>query len=224
MISMEYIGLLESEFLLNANPTIAVMQKAYMRNQFEFYGIRSPQRKSLQRPFLVKDYLPSKGEMSEIVMLLWIKPQRDFQYFGQEFAFKYIKKMELSDITLYEHMVMHKSWWDTIDFIAVNLMGNYFKAFPELRYQYIQKWLESGDIWLQRSALLFQLKYKMDIDTNLLSSTISTLLGTKEFFIDKAIGWILREYSKSNQEWVKDFVGYTTLSNLSKREALRLMK
>ena len=62
------------------------------------------------------------------------------------------------------------------------------------------------------------------LDTKLLDSVICQLLGTKEFFINKAIGWVLREYSRTNPEWVIDFAGRTALSNLSRREALRLLK
>ncbi|MGB6269221.1 MAG: DNA alkylation repair protein, partial [Olleya sp.] len=142
----------------------------------------------------------------------------------QELAFKYIKTLDKNDITLFEFMVANKSWWDTVDFIAVKLIGAYFKVFPDSRKVYIDKWLTSNNIWLQRSALLFQLKYKEAIDEELLAYTINHLLDTKEFFINKAIGWILREYSRTNPEWVLDFVNKTDLNNLSKKEALRLIK
>lgn len=84
--------------------------------------------------------------------------------------------------------------------------------------------MKSGNIWLQRCALLFQLKYKKETDTTLLSDTINILLGSKEFFINKAIGWILREYSRTNPEWVIAFTEKTALNSLSKREALRLVR
>ena len=103
-------------------------------------------------------------------------------------------------------------------------MGSYFKKFPEQRAESVQKWLDSGNIWLQRCALLFQLKYKEEIDAKLLSHVIQSLLGSKEFFINKAIGWVLREYSRTNPTWVVSFVEVHTLHNLSKREALRLLK
>jgi 3-methyladenine DNA glycosylase AlkD len=122
-------------------------------------------------------------------------------------------------------MVTNKSWWDTVDFIAVKLIGNYFKVFPELKEDYINKWIASENIWLQRSALLFQLKYKKDLDPKLMAYTIKQLLGSKEFSVNKAIGWVLREYGRTNPNWVLDFVNTTsTISNLSKKEALRLIK
>jgi 3-methyladenine DNA glycosylase AlkD len=218
-----FIKTLETEFAQHANPKIALEQKAYMRNQFEFYGIKSNERREIQKPFFIKELLPKKDELENIVKLLWEKPQRDYQYFSQELAFKYVKQLEERDIDLFEYMVTHKSWWDTVDFIAANLMGAYFKKFPEQINVTIEKWLNSNNIWLQRSALLFQLKYKENLDTVLLISVINSLLGSKEFFINKAIGWILREFSKTNPIWVLEFTSKTALSKLSRKEALRLI-
>ena len=223
MIS-DIVEILEIEFKKQENTKIALEQKAYMRNQFEYFGMKSKLRRETQQPFLIKAYLPDKKELEDLVKILWQKPQRDFQYFAQELVFKYVKQSQLNDIDLLEYMVSHNSWWDTVDFIAVKLMGAYFKKFPEKKLYYISKWLKSNNIWLQRSALLFQLKYKTDIDIQLLDTTINSLLGTKEFFINKAIGWVLREYSRTNPKWVIAFVNKTELSNLSKREALRLLK
>lgn len=220
----EYTKALELEFKNHQNSKVAEKQKAYMRNKFEFYGLTAAVRRELQKPFLAKSYLPSIEERDKMVLLFWGLPQRDYQLFAQELVFKYIKQFKKQDIKLLEYMAAHKSWWDTVDFIAYKLMGAYFKAFPEQRKPYVEKWLKSDHIWLQRCALLFQLKYKTEVDTQLLSITIEALLGSKEFFINKAIGWVLREYSRTNPEWVQAFVNNTQLSVLSKKEALRLMK
>jgi len=223
-VTQNYINALESEFERNANATIALEQKAYMRNQFDYYGIKAPQRRLVQKPFLVKQYLPPKQDLAKIVKGLWKKPQRDFQHFAQELTFKYVRQYHTSDIGLLEHMVTHKSWWDTVDYISVKLIGRYFKMYPERRDHQIKVWMESENIWLQRSCLLFQLKYKQDLDKELLNSVILPLLGSKEFFINKAIGWVLREYSKTNSAWVIQYVDKTALAGLSQREALRLIK
>jgi len=197
---VDFLDLLSEEFLRNQNTTIAAEQKAYMRNQFEFFGIKAPKRREIQKPFLVKTYLPSKEELPYLVQTCWDKPQREFHLFAQELVFKYWQQFEKEDMSLLEFMVKHKSWWDTVDYIATHLMGNYFKKFPDERKPCIDKWLKSNNIWLQRSALLFQLKYKDTLDTELLTSVINALLGSDEFFINKAIGWILREYSKTNPD------------------------
>jgi 3-methyladenine DNA glycosylase AlkD len=219
----QFIETLEQEFQKNENVKIAQEQKAYMRNQFEYYGLKAPERRKIQAPFLVRQFLPEKKELHKIVKELWNKPQRDYQYFSQELVFKYVNQLERSDMPLFEYMVTHKSWWDTIDFIAVKLMGEYFKIYPEQIELYIEKWLNSNNIWLQRCAILFQLKYKEELNTNVLSYVIKSLLGSKEFFINKAIGWVLREYSRTNPKWVVAFVNNTELNALSRREALRLI-
>ncbi|MBX2941275.1 MAG: DNA alkylation repair protein [Cyclobacteriaceae bacterium] len=221
---IHYLSTLQAEFERQANPKIAAGQKAYMKNRFEFYGIPAPQRKETQKPFLLKQQLPPKKALKSLVKQLWNQPQREYQMFGQELVHRYSKQLEKEDIALLEYMVTHKSWWDTVDFIAANTMGAYFQLYPELRKEYVKKWLASDHMWLQRSALLFQLKYKDQLDKELLANTIRQLQGSKEFFINKAIGWTLRQYSKTNPKWVKDFVRDTpTLANLSKREALRLI-
>ena len=150
-----YIELLEAEFLSNNNRVIAEGQAAYMKNKFKFLGIKSPLRKELQKPFLLLSGLPEKEEIHKIVKTLWQKPEREFQYFAQELLQKSNKQFEKKDILLFEELITHKSWWDTVDFIASNVLGSYFVKFPELREKYIKKWIASNNMWLQRSALLF---------------------------------------------------------------------
>ena len=219
----EYIKALETQFESHSNAIIAEGQKAYMRHQFEFYGIKAPLRREIQKPFLKKEFLPPKSELESIVKTLWSKPEREYQFFAQELVFKYTKQFAEKHIGLLEFMVTHKSWWDTVDYIAVRLIGPYFDLYPGQLHFYIEKWLASGNIWLQRCCLLYQLKRKDKTDTQRLSYTIQQLLGSKEFFINKAIGWVLREYSRTNPEWVKSFVADYELASLSKKEALRLL-
>ncbi len=218
-----FTELIQQEFHRNANNEIAIAQSQYMKNKFSFFGIKSPLRRELQKPFLVVKYLPSKSDLETIVKTLWLKPQRELHYFTQELVRKYILQFKKEDIVLFEFMILNNSWWDSVDFIAVNLVGKYFEMFPSQRDKYLKKWMNSNNIWLQRTCLLFQLKYKQQLDTALLTDLINKLLGSKEFFINKAIGWVLREYSKTNPNWVLDFVNKTDLSNLSRREAIRLL-
>ena len=220
---MDFVTQLETDFRQQADRNIAVNQEAYLQNQFELYGLPTPLRKEIQKPFLLKENLPNKKELPHIITELWSKPQREFQYFAIDLNRKYLKKIEFQDIELFELMITNKSWWDTVDLIATNLVGAYFKLFPEQIILVTKKWMNSDNMWLQRTCLIFQLKYKEEIDTDLLTDYILQLKDTKEFFINKAIGWILREYTRKNPEWVIDFVNKYELSNLSKREALKLI-
>lgn len=219
----DFVNTLETELQKVSNVKIAQNQKAYIRGKFEFYGMKTQDRRALQKPFLVKEYLPSRNELDALIKTLWSKPQREYQLFGQELALKTLKHFEKEDIKLLEYMVVNKSWWDTVDFIANKLIGGYFKVFPDQRIIHINRWIDSNNIWLQRSALLFQLKYKDNLDTEMLSLCIQSLLSSDEFFINKAIGWVLREYSRTDPDWVIEFVNETDLSPLSHKEALRLI-
>jgi len=220
----DFLNILETEFENNSNPEIAIGQKAYMKNHFEFYGIKTPARRKIQKPFLIKEYLPPKKDLKKIIKTLWEKPEREYQYFAQELTEKYTKQFDKSDIELFEFMITHKSWWDTIDFIAPKLVGEYFKLYPEERNVNVEKWIVSNNIWLQRTSILFQLNYKNELDTEFLTHIINSLLGSKEFFINKAIGWILRQYSRTNPNWVINFTNTTRLEKLSYKEAIRLIK
>lgn len=145
----DYINLLVSEFSKNKNFEIASGQKGYMKDKFDFYGLKSPVRKELQKPFLLKSQLPPKENIDKIINEFWQKPEREVQYFAQELLQKYAKQFELKDISLFEYIITHKSWWDTVDFIASNILGPYFKKFPEQRKVYVEKWIASENMWLQ---------------------------------------------------------------------------
>lgn len=205
----------------HANPLVASGQMAYMKGHFPFFGIKTVQRREIQKPFLTKDSLPDSKVIVDLIKELWSLPEREFHYFAQELLFKYHKNPDPDIIQLYEYMVVNKSWWDTVDFIATKLISSYFVRFPECRKEYIDKWLRSENLWLKRCALLFQLKYKKDTDTDLLKEAIVQLADSKEFFIRKAIGWVLREYARTDPDWVLDFTEKCPLSNLSTREALK---
>ena len=218
MKSNEFIKSLEKEFNKHSNPSIAKSQKVYMRNQFEFYGLTANKRREIQNSFVKNNPIT---DLKKLATSLWNLKNRDYQYFAQELIYSNHKKFKIDDINLFEYMIVNKSWWDTIDFLAPKILGKYFKLFPEEIDKNIQKWILSNNIWLQRSSILFQLKYKETLNTQLLIRIILPLSNTKEFFINKSIGWILREYSKTNKDWVLDFIEKHKLSNLSIREALK---
>ncbi|WP_107037392.1 DNA alkylation repair protein [Brumimicrobium mesophilum] len=206
------------------NPKIAKEQAAYMKNRFSFFGLKSPYRKDLQKPFLMKANLPEKSEAFELVKDLWEEPQRELHYFAQEFFAKYMKQLGKEDLEIIEWLIVRNSWWDTIDFLATKPLAEYFKKFPDERRETLDRWMKTENIWLQRSAILFQLKYKKDTDLELLRYVILELADSKEFFIKKAIGWILREYAKTKEEWVLEFLAENELQPLSVREARKLIR
>lgn len=215
---------LYASFQQNADTEKAKWGKAYLRNQFELFGLTGPVRSELIRGFIRTQGLPQISQTDEIIRNAWELPEREMQYAGMEVLFRMRKKSSADFLGLYEWLITHKSWWDTVDYIAPNLVGNLFIAFPELRDKSIENWMNSGNFWLQRTCLLFQLKYKSKTDSGLLFGLCSRLAGEKEFFIRKAIGWSLREYAKTDPVAVKSFVDRTELSGLSRREALKHYK
>jgi 3-methyladenine DNA glycosylase AlkD len=219
-----YIQPLEAEFIKHADPENAIPMSRYMKNRFDFFGINSPLRKDIFSRHKQKYGLIPEGEEKEIVTWCWEAPQREYQYFAMDFLARKKNKADKKIIGLYEYMITHKSWWDTVDLIASHLVGAYFKRFPESIPEITGRWMNSGNMWLQRTCLLFQLKYKEDTDTKLLSSFIGKLAFSEEFFIRKAIGWALREYSKTNPDFVIGFVRDNKTSGLSEREALKWLK
>lgn len=221
----DYIKNISRIFLANRNLDYAIDMKRYMRNKFEFVGIKSPIRKELSKPFLKKANLPPVDSIEEIVKEFWKKPEREFQYFAMILLSKYSKKLDANDYKLFEYMIINKSWWDSIDYISPHLVSTHFKLFPQLTKPISEKWVNSNNMWLQRSAILFQLKYKTETDTELLFNYINRLASSKEFFIRKAIGWSLREYSKTDPKLVLEYVtrNEDKLSGLSKREALKII-
>lgn len=216
---MEFENLLQSR----ADAAVAQGASAYMRNLSEFVGVKAPVRREYLKQYLKMYGLPPHENLFEFVKLCWERPYREMQYFGMEVAEKMIRKPLHDDIEAIEYMIVNKSWWDTVDFIAVHLAGIYFLTFTDEKYPRTRKWMESGNLWLQRSALLFQLNYKKQTDLALLFAFIEELSEVREFFIEKAIGWALRHLSRTYPTEVQQFVESHSLRPLSRREALRLL-
>ena len=215
-----YLLPLEAAFKKHANKKNALAIKAYLRNQFESYGIHTPTRRTICLAHM-KSGLPTYDEISAIVKACWEKPERDWHYFAVELIAAYKKHWDEELIGLIEWLIVHKSWWDTVDHIASELTGPYFLLFPKKTKQVTSKWNRSDNFWLQRSSLMFQKKYREKTNLAILSQYILNLRNSEEFFVQKAIGWALREYSKTNPKWVEAFVSKHALPPLSKREALK---
>lgn len=208
----------------NANPVNSVPMKKYMRDQFEFYGIQTTERRALFKDFMKNHPLPGEKELHNIVKEMWKLQEREYQYCAIELLIKYKKLWKESDVALWEHLVTHKSWWDTVDYLASLVVGPWFRKYPEYIKPVTGKWNNSENIWLQRMSILFQLKYKKETDLELLFNYIRNLSSSKEFFVQKAIGWSLREYTKTDPKPVIKFLQKNQVALLSRREAMRRMR
>jgi 3-methyladenine DNA glycosylase AlkD len=222
-MSHPYLLPLISSFGMHADPEAARWMAAYMKNKFPFLGIKTPLRKELFRNFLKEYGLPQKADLHAVISAMWNLPEREFQYVAVSLMDKFKKEYREEDILITEKLIIEKSWWDTVDGIASWIAGDWFRRFPEKTRSVTRRWMDSDNMWLQRSALLFQLRYKKETDEELLFGYINELTSSPEFFIRKAIGWALREYSKTNPCHIQQFVKETSMSGLSRREAMKVI-
>jgi 3-methyladenine DNA glycosylase AlkD len=217
-----YVIDIKSLFEKKTNPSQAAAMKKYMRGQFEYLGIKTPQSKALQKEFYAAHGLPEISELDTIILDLWEMPEREYKYVAMSLVDKFQKKIPAEFIKTIEHLIVTESWWDTVDLIATHQVGTMFKRYPNVKAKYLKKWRRSKNIWLRRTTILFQLLYKTETDFDLLCDIIRENLGSDEFFINKAIGWSLRQYGKTDPKAVTRFVKTTKeLHPLSRREAMK---
>ena len=214
---MELKNLLEQ----NADPVLAGPMSAYMRGQFPYLGLKSQRMAELHKQFYAEHALPPLEDLETILRELWALPEREYQYSAVGLLSRFERLLPPQFISTLEYLLVNKSWWDTVDTIAGNTVGVHFKRYPQVREDTLPRWRGSENFWLRRSALLFQLKYKKETDFVLLGEIIRENLGSKEFFINKAIGWALRQYAWTNPQAVREFATQTNLSPLSRREAMK---
>lgn len=198
-----------------------ISMEKYMKNKFEFYGVQSKDRINIEKSYFTKspkDYLDW-----DFINFCWNQNEREMQYVGINYL-KYKKKfITHEDIKKIEELITCKSWWDSVDNfnqILSHLLVDNKKIKQEMIF-----WSKSSNIWLRRSSILSQLKLKEKTDEELLTKVIKNNLDSSEFFINKSIGWALREYSKSNSFFVTQFIydNKENLSNLSIKEASKYL-
>lgn len=220
----EFVEDICTQFQSFSNPIEAAAMQKYMKDHFLFFGIKSPERKRITSTFS-KDF-KSKNPIDQknIIDLLWSKNERECQYAAMDFATGIEKKMDETWLPFWVNKIKEKSWWDTVDFIASHCIGTILKNRSN-NEKLAWQWTEDKNMWLQRTAIIFQLKFKSKTNTDLLIDIITAQAANKEFFIKKACGWALREYSKTNALAVSEFINNnrTLLSNLTIKEGERLL-
>lgn len=217
-----YLIAIKKIFASNGDANIAKGAKAYLLNQFEFYGIKTPLRRKLCKDFYKANPIKDHNELSKLIKECFGEPQRELHYFAIELLGYHKKLWSNKTLPLIEWMITHNSWWDSVDSTNSFVIGKYFLQFPEAIEPVTSKWNQSSNKWLQRMSILFQLIYKEKTNTTLLTEYIENTQLEEDFFIRKAIGWALRSYANTDAKWVIQFVkAHPQLSNLSKREALK---
>ena len=186
-------------FYKNGNDELAVPMAKYMKNNFAFLGIKTPERKELYKEFMNERKKDTVVDW-DFIYKCYDLPEREFQYLAISYMNTVKKLFNNDDMEKIKRLITYKSWWDTVDSIAP-IVGDICIQYPLIKDDVIGKWIFSNNIWLKRVSILFQLKYKGRTDTEFLSKAIVNNSNTSEFFINKAIGWALREYSKTDKNW-----------------------
>jgi 3-methyladenine DNA glycosylase AlkD len=191
---------------------------AYMRDQFKYLGINTPLRRNLSKKFLTAAKKLKSADW-EFIRLCWDKPYREYQYLAADYLDTVKATFTPADVPKIKEIAVLKSWWDTIDGLD-RIIGDIALRYPEVNATLLD-WSLDPNKWLRRIAIDHQLSRKDKTDTELLARAIENNFGTDEFFINKAIGWSLREYSKTNPDWVRNFIERfkDRMSKLSIREA-----
>jgi 3-methyladenine DNA glycosylase AlkD len=221
----ELLNIIEIKLEHARDDNRALGMKAYMKGQYEYFGITSPERKLIFKSI----WSDHKGQLSKswkaISFELWKKQEREFHYIAMDLIRKIERQLGPNDLDTIEFLIVNKSWWDTVDFLATHAIGQILKSDIDLRDKTIDRYINSNHMWLQRTALIFQLFYKMDTDKDLLAALIEQTFGSKEFFINKACGWALRQYSKVDPHFVREFIAlhHSSMSKLTIREATKYL-
>ncbi|MFC8126780.1 DNA alkylation repair protein [Streptomyces sp. NPDC057302] len=205
-----------------ADPQRAAQARAYMKDVAPFLGLPSPLRRELARTVLAGLPHPDEADCTAIALRSWALPEREYAYFAVDYLRRYGKHLSSGFLPVARHLVTAVSWWDTVDALAAHVVGGLVAADPELKAE-MDAWIGDEDLWVARTALLHQLRYKDATDTERLFTYCLRRSGHPDFFIRKAIGWCLREYAKTDPGAVRDFVERERgcLAPLSAREALK---
>lgn len=219
---MSFVRALETAFQNNSSRELAIPMENYMKNHFTFYGIKTEKRRLIFKSIWQEHQNEVKQNGREIALQLFAFKEREMHYCGIEILIKNLKKnYQIDDIQLIEKILTTNSWWDSVDTIAKYILGQYLIEFPNETKKVIDRFSDSDNMWLNRANILFQLGYKQKTNAYILFRECIKHAHSKEFFIQKAIGWALREYGKYFPNEVKEFVKQANLKPLSNKEALK---
>lgn len=195
---------------------------AYMKDQFPFLGVKTPARRAAAKPLLAAAKAWSAEDLLDVADALFDEPEREFQYVAGDLLRRWAGRLGPSDLARVRRLIETKSWWDTVDALAVHVVGEIVRANRSLQEE-MDRWVDDENLWIARTAILHQLLWKSDTDTARLFGYCRRRGGDGDFFIRKALGWALRQYARTDPDAVRAFVAAhaENLSALTKREALR---
>jgi 3-methyladenine DNA glycosylase AlkD len=201
----------------------AAKMAAYMKTDMPFYGVQATPRDAIIREVKPDIDLDTREDYERLVLALWAQPHREEKYIAVRLARRFSRFITVESLPLYERLIREGAWWDFVDEIAGHLVGRVLAKSPDETWPVLDAWLDDEDMWIRRTALLAQKRQKEDTDQERLFRYCLARAHEDEFFIRKAIGWALREYSYVDPEAVRGFVedNRDRFSGLTVREALK---
>ncbi|WP_204250928.1 DNA alkylation repair protein [Saezia sanguinis] len=195
----------------------------YMKNRFPFLGINKPERHALIKPLLKHSQSWTPRQLSAEVLYYYGLPEREYQYLAIDLVQANVKRVTLADWErCYFDLLDQKAWWDSVDSLRKPLADLLLQN-PDQLAHVVQLLMNDASLWKRRVAITVQLQYKEKTNKELLQQSIEASLTINEFFIQKAIGWALRDYSKHNPQWVRQFMAEHSLSALAAREGSKYL-
>jgi 3-methyladenine DNA glycosylase AlkD len=219
-------ALLRTELARAGDPKKTAAMQAYMKSAMPYYGVQTPVQRAITRHLFTEHRFETAAEWRAACLKIW----RDAKYREERYAaieltcVKYYREWQtLATLPMYEEMIVTGAWWDYVDPIASARLGPLLRLFPAPMRKKILQWSRSPNLWKRRSAILCQLSFKTETDLDLLYASLEPSLASQEFFLQKAIGWALRQYAWTDPREVRRYVraNATRLSALSRREALK---
>jgi len=177
-----------------------------MKDNFEFYGVMAPTRKEIQKGLKPMIKQLTAEELWSYAEGLWSLPERELHYVAIDMLTFRGRWWSLDHMPQVERLITTRSWWDSVDSLAANIAGQIIKRSPDQGLEWIERWIDHENMWLNRSAIIHQLRYKNEVDTDLLFALVDNSMGSKEFFINKACGWALRQASKFYPAEVQEYI------------------
>ncbi|MDB5044361.1 MAG: hypothetical protein JWQ08_411 [Deinococcus sp.] len=188
---------------------------AYMKGIQPFLGVQTPARREVVRAALKLE--PDRAVRFAAALDLWAGQFREERYTALDVLAA--SRPRPADLPFLEGLLPAADRWDVLDSLSPLLAGAFANA--EQRRERVELWRVSPHLWTRRAAVLAQLKAKRTTDQDLLLDTIRAVQHEREFFIQKAIGWALREYAKTDPVWVLAAAETLGLTGLARREALK---
>lgn len=208
------------------DPAKAAQQQAYMKSAMPYRGLAAPELRALLRPLLASYVPESRDEWEATVLDLWDHATHREEWYAALAVARHRRARQWLDpesLTLSRHLVVTGAWWDVVDETATHLVGDALRAFPLDVTPLMDEWADDEDLWVRRTAVICQVGHRGATDRNLLQRAVEANLDDRSFWLRKAIGWALRDYARTDPEWVWTLVDGLgpRMSPLSRREATK---